>query len=664
MYPSDLLPAPRRPRSRLRVAAWIVGVLAAFFAVMAVLSIPPALAIKRHFDRGKELLTKAQDALLDERLPEAADAFAGARKEFEEAEGHPLAFALRVDGVLPFVGRSGDALLSLARIGDDVATAGEVVAARAEQLPNGFASLGLTGGRIPIDRVEALAPALEEAAADVRDAARLADALPESWVLPQVAKARDVVRDRLRKVAPLAEGGAAFVRALPEFAGQNGPRRYFVGAQNTSELRGTGGIIGNYAILTIDHGKLSLSPFRDVELLANVPPERAASPSREFTDLYGPFGGGGFWLNVNMTPDAPTAASLVERLYQQVTGEHVDGTLFFDLQALADLLEATGPVKVEKIGRTVDAHNVIQFVANGLYLDPDLRFPFSEGPKIVGEAVWTSFIGGVEPKAALTALVDAAAGGHIVLHSADPKVQAAFEAAGVAGGFDPLEGDGDFASVVLTNAGANKVDYFLRERVSYDVTLAGDNRATATMSVALENRAPKNAPPNFGLGPSRRSKEAGLDLKPGESRSWTQLYCSEGCTLRRAQVDGEPLPLELHHEKGLPVWTNFVNVLPQQTKDVSLSTDLRDVWSGDGAIGEYRLRLFGQDLLTPPSYTVTIHAPAGMRIVSSNVPMSIDGGTATWSGSVSGTRDLEVRFQRGYFGRIWARVWGFLKKPV
>jgi hypothetical protein len=37
---------------------------------------------------------------------------------------------------------------------------------------------------------------------------------------------------------------------------------------------------------------------------------------------------------------------------------------------------------------------------------------------------------------------------------------------------------------------------------------------------------------------------------------------------------------------------------------------------------------------------------------------------ATWRGSLDGTRDFEVRFQRGFFGRVWARVWSFLSRPA
>jgi hypothetical protein len=44
--------------------------------------------------------------------------------------------------------------------------------------------------------------------------------------------------------------------------------------------------------------------------------------------------------------------------------------------------------------------------------------------------------------------------------------------------------------------------------------------------------------------------------------------------------------------------------------------------------------------------------------------MEVQGDVATWRGELGVKRVFDVRFQRGFFGRVWTRVWGFLDTPV
>jgi len=320
------------------------------FFLVGVLSIAPALALRRNFDHGRILLGRARTAFLNGNLSSASRDFRAARTDFETAANQRGNFLLRIDGLVPYLGRTPRALLAIADIGERISSAGVDVSAEVARLPGGRSSLGPTNGQIPLDRLGAVAPAVHRARISVDVAVALAERLPSSWLLGPVAAARNLVADRLDQIAPLARSADALLHSMPAFAGQDGPKRYFVAIQNTTEFRGTGGLIGNYAILTLDHGRMSLSPFRDARELANLRASDALSPSRDFTDLYGPFGGGGFWLNLNMTPDAPTAAILIESLYQQVQDQHLDGTIFFDLEGLSDMLRATGPVNVPAIG--------------------------------------------------------------------------------------------------------------------------------------------------------------------------------------------------------------------------------------------------------------------------------------------------------------------------
>jgi hypothetical protein len=629
---------------------------------LGALSFFTAQAMRRHLEEGKDLLEQAQASLLEGDLRGAAAAFSRSRGAFQRSADHPGTVLLRLEGTVPLLGRTPDALLSLSSIGEQVSAAGEEVTGELAALPQGLSALGLQGGRIPVGTLGDLQPSMHRVRLAVDAAQRAADRLPDSWVLGPVAEARDLVREKLEKAAPLARSADALLRSLPSFAGGEEPRRYFVAIQNSAELRGTGGLIGNYSILTIDDGRLSLGPFRDTQSLRNLPADGVPVPSPEFGKTYNAFGGGGFWLNINMTPDAPTAAGLIESLYERVKGERLDGTIFFDLRGLEEMLRSTGPVRIRPLGFTVDSGNVIEYVASAAYLQSGISNPFSRAPALIADAIWERFLTDSDPEEALRSLVQMVAQGHLVVHAADPELQAAFRLAGVAGHFGPDAGD--FFGVVLSNAAANKVDFFLREDIRYEVSLEPDGAATAHATVRFSNDAPAGQRPNYLLGPSKAAVDAGLSLEPGENRSWTSFYCPARCSLRSATDNGRPLVLGAYREKGLWLFANFINMKPQTERLVGLRTEVQGAWTGDRTGGVYRLRLQGQPLISPATATVVVRVPDGTDIVWTTPGMEVQGSTATWRGELGRLRDFEVRFTKPFLARIWTRVWQFLSKPV
>jgi hypothetical protein len=654
-------PTVRAPRPRRRRVFRAGLIVLGCSLVLAVLSAVAALSLRSSLTEGAGLLERGEASLAAGDLRAAEGYFERAQRTFHEAGDGPGPLLLRVEGVVPFLGRTPGAIVDLSAIGERISRAGLDVTRALQRLPGGLSSLGPSRGRIPIERLASLAPAVHGARVLVDDAGRLADRLPEAWLLGPVGEARDLVRAKLGEALPLARSGDALLRALPRFAGADRPRRYFVAAENSAELRGTGGFIGNYAILTVDQGTISLSRFRDIWKLDDVPADSVPAASKEFRTLYDPFGGGGFWANINMTPDAPTAATLIEALYERVEGQRLDGTIFFDIQGLADLLEATGPVQVPELDATVTPDNFVTFVATAQYLDSDIPDAEEVGPRLVADAVWTRFLAGTDPHRSLRALAGAAAGGHLKLHSADPELQDAFRLAGVAGEFG--SDGGDFVGVALSNGAANKADFYLHQDVRHEVTLEPGGAARGVTTVTLHNRAPTNSPPSRTLGPTGAA-EVGLHLSPGENRWWTSVYCSARCWLADARVDRGDAPLEAHREKGHALFAGFVGAKAGQTATLTATTDRVDVWEGDAASGSYRVRIQGQPLIHPATATVVINAPPGMTVSWTSEPMDVHGASAVWRGTLTSPRELEVRFQKGFLGRAWTRVWNLLMKPA
>ena len=647
------VPILRRRRAR----RWAI-LAAGAILLLSGLSVIAALAMRGDLERGRDELTTAEQLLLDGKVGDAAAAFDRARAAFDSAEGTPGVFLLRAGGWVPVLGRTPDALLALTDIGRDLSIAAGSVSHEVAELPGGLSALGPGDGSLPIETLSALAPALETARATIDRIDAEARALPGSWVLGPVSDARTLVQDKLARAVPLVHAADALVHQLPAFAGANGPVRYFVAPQNLSESRGTGGLIGNYAVLTMDHGKFSLGDFSSIDSLRNL----SASEAPASNPLYDAFGGGGFWLNINMTPDVPTAASMIESLYERTRGERLDGTLFVDLHAMAGMLDVTGPVRIKQLHATITADNVVEFVASAQYRNLPWNYGGlgrqTFGPRLVADALLGTFFRQASGEEALRALVEAASNGHILLHSAHPEVQAALAEAGVTGSFAPPAGGGDFFGVVTNNAAANKVDYYVHRTIRYEVSLGRDLAGTARARVSFENDAPLGKP-SYALGPN-----GGTGLAPGEDQSWISFYCPATCTLSSASANGSPVDLARYRDLGMSMYSAFLRVAPQGRLDVDLALNLPAAWTGNVAGGTYHLRIPAQPTVDPISGTVVIHAPPGMGIGWTSVPMQVDGATATWTGTLQAGQEIEAHFAKPALLGAWSRVVRFVSRPA
>ena len=65
-------------------------------------------------------------------------------------------------------------------------------------------------------------------------------------------------------------------------------------------------------------------------------------------------------LDANWSPDTAVAAEQVADLYEQETGDSVDGIVFLTTNAMKAVMSAVGPMKVEGYKETVTAQNFTQ----------------------------------------------------------------------------------------------------------------------------------------------------------------------------------------------------------------------------------------------------------------------------------------------------------------
>ncbi|MEX0832793.1 MAG: DUF4012 domain-containing protein [Actinomycetota bacterium] len=654
---------PRRALRKRRRWGLYAIIAVPILIVLSLISLIPALSAARAMEEGKSALADAQRMFESGQLGKAQAEFDRARNEFDRASGHAGNVLIHLESLVPYLGRTADTIRGLSDIGVNVSQAGVDLSSGISALPSGFDSLAPAKGRIQVGALEQLAPSVTSARAALERAHKTATGLPKSWVFPLVEDATALVRERLDSALPAIRSADALLGSLPEFAGQTRPRRYFVAAQNPAELRGTGGLIGLYSILTIDKGKMSLRDFESIQELPNrpdsEPPESMRIPTQFGRDVSGE------WSETNEMPQGPIAATMIEALWERTMGQKLDGTIFIDPQALTYMIEAAGAVPSQELGVTLTPGNVVAFVTNRAYFVFDDSDERKEALGIAARDVWTSFLREAPPEKALRALVTAAGAGHIFVHARDPRLEAAFLTAGAAGEFG-TDG-GDFLGSVVNNFAGNKVDFYMKRSIRYEVTLLADGQAKAQTEMTFTNDAPANAKPGYAMGPFLGISHRSLHLGPGDNHSLVSLYTPKGTLLTEITEDGKHTIVQPELDPNFQLYGNYIRIDAQREKTLGYSLDLPRVWTGDNAIGSYNLKIQAQaSTVKPTTAEVVVHAPSGMHFTEQpeGSPIEVDGTTATWSGEVGTGVELDLTFERGFWGRAWARVGDFVSKPV
>lgn len=564
--------------------------------------------------RARSDLEQARDHASDGRaavseldLVAAQASFDEASADFERAGaalGHPVVRALRI---VPTVGDDLRTVEALAVSGGIVATAAGDVLTVVNDAPDGLQSLLPSDGGFPVALLGDLADAADAARRQLRDAAATVDAAPDDALYGPVARARDEFEGQLGEATGLVDDAADVSRALVTFLGDGGRRRYLFGAQNPAELRGTGGYIGAYAVATFDRGGLELSRFVPIQQLTSLPISDVAPPSADYAARYNRYGGAGFWPAINATPDFPSAAQAMVRLYERTEQTRLDGVIVVDPFALESLLRIVGDIRVPGIG-TVGPADVVDVVSNRAYAQFDDP---TERKEVLGAVAATALrrllAGDADPGAGdlLDVLVPMARDRHVMLYDVEPDVQHTWEDMDLAGALPAPRGD--TVALIVNNASINKVDFYVDRRVEYRVRLRRDGSAAARLRATFRNDAPARGPGRYVLGPQLD------DLRAGDDLSLVSVFCG------RCDVTGSHPPLTdagpasgavLERELGHTVATSLVTVHRGRQRRIGLSWELDDAWSPEGD-GCYRLTYLAQTTLGGTSLRVVVEPPDG-----------------------------------------------------
>jgi Protein of unknown function (DUF4012) len=147
----------------------------------------------------------------------------------------------------------------------------------------------------------------------------------------------------------------------PTLLGVGTPANYLIEVLDSTELRPSGGFVGNYGIATLSGGRLSAAHITDVDLLDR--PFEFAGHVIPYPAAYRWFDlapGSWSFRDSNLDADFPTAARYGQQTYKEEGGNvPVQGVIAITPALIERALAITGPIAIPEYQETVTAQNLI-----------------------------------------------------------------------------------------------------------------------------------------------------------------------------------------------------------------------------------------------------------------------------------------------------------------
>lgn len=629
----------RRPPSVARGVARVALVVLAVWVALSAVTLYQAAGDLR---RVRASLLDAVAAVERGDLAVARTGFSAAAVDAGFASARLAGPHVRLLGPLPIAGANLRAVTAIAHASEQTSEAAVAFLDAGEQALGSIGEDAIGGGslgEVGLAHMTQIAPPLRELADALRVGTRRVDDTGSQELVSTVADARREFLDLAVPARDRVTTAAEVTEALPAFLGIDRPRRYLLGAGSLSELRGSGGLLGSYAVATVDAGRIEIGEFQGIDEIERTSADPAvAAPSSAHAERWAGYGGMRYWRNANLSSDVPATGAVLVSLWDAGGGDPLDGVILVDTLAFERLLAESGPVVVEGV-TTLTAANVREFVgleAYGAFTSQDER------KLVLGAVATAAFATVAEVVSAddLTATVELVSAltreGSLRLYSRETAVQRAFERIGVAGSLP--DSSGELSSVVVNNVAANKVDYFTRREVEHRIRLLPQGMTSATVEATFVNEAPRSGYPRYVLGPNAAG------LAAGDNLSLVTLLCGRGCTVVRLPEGGTQRGTERDH----PAVDVRLHVPSGEQRSVAMTTRTLGGWRTVDGGAELVVRHRRQPTLTDDVLRVVVEIPDGL------VPTTLPEGAQVVGDVVEWTSDdtqVDVELWFGFGGR-------------
>lgn len=479
-------------------------------------------------------------------------------------------------------------------------------------------------------------------------------------------RARRPLTDALDEAAQadelLADAEAGF-GILPSFLGADGPRNYLIGMQNPAELRGTGGAMLQFALLSIDEGRPELakeaSTVYDVD--ENREPLDIPVPADAWYQQGIPdarrFG------NANWSPDWPFSAKLTVA-YAEATDERlpeieipeIDGVMLVDPYVMEELMPGVGKFRSDEHRVYVTGETVVNYLLYKAYAAKPVPRVRRARLRDIVDSFYSNMLKPEHPSELVRGLGTALREKHMQVWMKDPNEQAFIERMDWDAGLRKAE-NGDSFYAVQQNVGGNKLDYHADMATELDVRVLGEGTVEVDSEVAIHNGVflPQ---PRWALGNSGPNHRPMVNVYVPERARLVEAevipadYRIDGAAEGIADWVGDT-PAE-HLELGKKVWSVVLGdptilppgMPPQTTASVRYRYEVPGAISVGPDRSVYRLVLQHQPKARPETMRVRFELPQGARKVAAPGWRKSEGGRAlTWEKTLTEDVVLEVSWQ-------------------
>ncbi|MGN8132664.1 DUF4012 domain-containing protein [Paenarthrobacter sp. 22069] len=476
---------------------------------------------------------------------------------------------------VPWVGPNVSAVSEVARSADDVATLGLSPLIHAYESLNWDALIPSASGS-NLEPLKAAAPSVASAAYSVRASSERLQAIDTSQLLPQVASPLRDATEELKQATGALDSAADAASLAPGMLGADVSKNYLLMIQNNAETRASGGIPGALAVVTFDHGKLSLGAQKsagDLGIMSPIIPVDQQQQQIYSSRL------GKYMQDVNLTPDFPTAAATAQAMWEKKTSQHLDGVISIDPVVLSYILQATGPIAVTDpelatvraagLPSQLTGSNVVPTLLSDVYAkipNPKLQDAYFAG---VAKEVFAALSSGKgEAKGLITGLTRGTEEGRVLLWSTNASEQAKILKYPLSGSVSgPSISPAQFGVYFNDGTGA-KMDYYVKRTVQLIKECPADGYEQTTVRVTSTNTAPGDAGTTL---PAYVTGAGVFGIAPGTVQTNVVAYGPAQANVESATIDGQKTPFAPYIHANRPVGVIAVQLAPGESKTVDFT---------------------------------------------------------------------------------------------
>jgi len=429
-------------------------------------------------------------------------------------------------------------------------------------------TLRASGNTVRLGPLQQAAPQLRIAAQQLDHAISQVDHLPSNTWFGPINHARLSFSLQLHSIVGYVDAAANATQILPTMLGADGTQRYIIAMQNESEMRGTGGLPGAFAIVETHNGKVSFTHFgSDAEFLPAATKQRVHTGldfGKDFDATYGNGDPANFIVNSNLSPNFPYAAQIWSKMWTAVSGQHLDGAMAVDPSALAAFLAVTGPVTLPD-GIGVSAANIVSLTEKDEYTLFSDNFARKDFLVSILKASSTKLTSGAGSATALArAITTVSNQNRLQVWSSNPTVEKVL-AGTTYGGVIPAD-NRPFSGVIVNNNAAGKLDYYMVRTLDYSRTGCGATRDVIA-TITITNSAPAFGLPPYVLG---RLDKHDSSVQPGDNRTLLDYYATSGAQLLSVTLNGKQSTVEVQSSLGHTIFRMDLELPRGQTQTIAM----------------------------------------------------------------------------------------------